>query len=202
MNTSIATHTVSHRRLGASKSHSKRRSPVAHFAKPPMTCCKSLLVKRRLPKMPFVSLEVSEGKKSSITGRSNLAATSKLASRPARPWSERGSGGKRNQGVRYHRHRQAGQPLWAHEPNALPTSSRLHAWLHWPKLSSATNTNGGCAHAVIKHLCRFSGQGRAPYFACVHQPNRSFNRDVNASHRCPSTLALALHPPHGAASAG
>ena len=38
-------------------------------------------------------------------------------------------------------------------------SSHVHVWLHWLKLSTAHNTHGGRAHAVIKHLHQFSGRG-------------------------------------------
>jgi hypothetical protein len=88
------------------------------------------------------------------------------------------------------RHHRVGCP--SHAASAPFTSWRVHVWLHWPKLAAAHNTNGGPANAIVKHLHRFSGQSRATYFACVHQPNRSFNRDVNAPHCRPLTLGVRL----------
>jgi hypothetical protein len=88
------------------------------------------------------------------------------------------------------RHHRVGCPSRA--ASASVASRHVHVWLHWPKLSTAHNTNGGPANAIVKHLRRFSGQGHATYSACVHQPNRSFNRDVNAPHCRPLTLGVRL----------
>jgi hypothetical protein len=55
------------------------------------------------------------------------------------------------------------------------------------KMSVVSNTNKGRGRAIVKRLRRFSDQGRAKYSACVHQPNRSLNSDVNASHCRPLT---------------
>jgi hypothetical protein len=88
------------------------------------------------------------------------------------------------------RHHRVGCPSRA--ASAPVASWRAHVWLHWPKLSAAQNTNAGPANAITKHQRRFSGQGRATYSAYVHQPNRSFNRDVNAPHCRPLTLALGI----------
>jgi hypothetical protein len=80
--------------------------------------------------------------------------------------------------------------------SAPMSSGHAHAWLHWPKLSVAQNTNRGRGHAIVKRLHKLPGQGHATYFACAHQPNCRFNSDVNASHCRRLTWALgflALH---------
>jgi hypothetical protein len=74
---------------------------------------------------------------------------------------------------------------------SVPMSSwHAHAWLHWPKLSAARNTNKGRGHAIVKRLHTFPGHGHATNSACAHRPNCRFNSDVNASHCRRLTWAL------------
>jgi hypothetical protein len=62
------------------------------------------------------------------------------------------------------------------------------------------NAQRKCRHAKAKRQQRNAGLRVLNALAFVHQPNSSFNRDVNAPHCRPLTRALGFSQTHAIAS--